>query len=92
MILKIVSNKRILAERKHVSSVSFQTDNGQTTVLPGHAPYLSLAIKGKLEFSENIHDRDGEYKNALNIESGIVKVEGNEVTVLVTIKEDINDT
>ena len=76
MTLRVVSPERVVYEGEARSLVAPAWD-GRVGVLPGHAPYLTLLGSGPLNITG-----EGDTREEFRVSGGVLKVEGNLVTVL----------
>jgi len=76
LTLRVVSPTATVFQGE-VTSVNLPAWDGQVGIFPGHAPYLSLLGGGYLEARRT---EGGEIRFFLN--RGVVKVEGDRVTIL----------
>ena len=90
MYLEIISPEKTLFTGE-VESVLFPGTYGDFQVLNNHAPIVSTLTKGKVKILGNISvDKDvkekfeyNEKETILDIESGTVEINNNQVTLLV---------
>ena len=90
MYLEIISPEKTLFKGE-VESVLFPVTYGDFQVLNNHAPIVSTLTKGKVKILGNISvDKDvkdkfeyNEKETTLDIESGTVEMNNNQVTLLV---------
>ena len=79
--LKIVTPERIVFEDS-VDSVTVMTENGEITVLPNHAPLVSLLRAGEMRLKDNGQEM------SLAISTGLLEVRpGNQLTILADTAE-----
>jgi len=80
--IRVVSPAAVVFEGE-AQSVILPAWDGQTGILPGHAPLLTLLGGGTLEVG-----LAGEGRRTFFINRGVAKVENNEVTVLSEYASD----
>lgn len=78
MTLHLILPKGIVYSGE-VSSVTLPTLLGQVTILPHHAPLISVLKEGEIK----IHKTDGK-EISYKIDSGIVEVSGDTINVLLS--------
>ncbi len=79
--LKIVTPERIVFEDS-VDSVSVMTESGEITVLPNHAPLVSLLKSGEMRL------KDEGRESLLAVSTGLIEVRGgNEIIILADTAE-----
>ncbi len=81
MNLKIVTPERIVFEDS-VDSLSVMTETGEITVLPNHAPLVSLLRSGEMRL------KDEGKESLLAVSTGLIEVRGgNEIIILADTAE-----
>ncbi len=83
--LKIITPEKVFYDGEAVQLIA-KTAAGNVGILAGHTPYVANIVPSPLRISENGTD----YRVAA-VSSGVVKVEGNEVTVVTTAVEWAED-
>lgn len=79
--LKIVTPERTVFEDS-VDSISVMTENGEITILPNHAPLVSLLRSGEMRLKDNGNE------SLLALSTGLIEVGGaNTVVVLADTAE-----
>lgn len=76
LLLEILSPTTKIFEGE-VNSINFPGDLGSFGVLPNHAPLISTLKAGKIEW--DIHGK----KESIAIQSGVVEILHNKVSVLI---------
>lgn len=85
--IKLVTPKALVLEEK-VDSVTLPGSEGQLTILPGHALFISSLKEGELYFRQT--ESDGKEKvTYFKIGKGFVEVEKNTVTILTATVQKI---
>ncbi len=74
--VRVVSPDKVVFDGEATAVVAPAWD-GQVGILPKHAPMLTLVGSGKLEV-----DRPGGGSDTFHVAGGVLKVEGDQVTVL----------
>lgn len=78
--LKIITPEKILYQEM-VSGVSFQTMEGEITVMPDHLPIISAVKPGELRIKKG---KNVEY---FSITRGVAEVDGKNIVILVDAAE-----
>ena len=78
----VVSPERIVFEGE-ASAVVAPAWDGQVGILPSHAPMLALVGSGELSI-----DRPGGGSDTFHVAGGVLKVEGDQVTLLTEYAGD----
>ena len=76
LTVRVVSPEKVVFEGQAAAVVAPAWD-GQVGILPGHAPMLALVGAGALTV-----DRPGGGSDTFQVAGGVLKVEGDNVTVL----------
>ena len=84
MELKIITPEKILYQEM-VDSVSFQTMDGEITVLPGHLPIISAIKPGELRIKKG---KEIEY---FSVTRGVAEVDGKNIMILTDAAEKAED-
>jgi len=78
--LKIITPEKVLY-KEMVDSVSFQTMEGEITVLPGHLPIISAIKPGELRIKK---EKETEY---FSVTRGVAEVDGKSIIILTDAAE-----
>lgn len=84
--LQLVTPQREVLNEDELDSVSCPTEQGQITVLPGHAPLVATLASGELIA------RSGTTAHDIHVAGGFVEVkDGNKVVILADEAEHIDE-